>query len=51
MLDDWRYQIGNRTDLPKSIERFQARWIPVRIKKTRQNKNLMPRSDPIGTGH
>ncbi len=24
-------------------------WIPVRVKKTRQNKNLEPRSDSIGT--
>jgi hypothetical protein len=25
-------------------------WKPVRVKKTRQNKNLEPRSDSIGTG-
>src|ERR1700729_2740550 len=31
------------------LERFRAKWIPVRVKKTRQNKNLEPRSDPIGT--
>jgi hypothetical protein len=31
-------------------ERFRAKWIPVRVKKTRQNKNLEPRSDFIGTG-
>jgi hypothetical protein len=30
-------------------ERFPAKWIPVRVKKTRQNKNLEPRSDSIGT--
>ncbi len=24
-------------------------WIPVRVKKTRQNKNPEPRSDSIGT--
>jgi hypothetical protein len=38
-------------------ERFQAKacpgldpgWIPVRVKKTRQNKKLEPRSDSIGT--
>src|SRR4051812_40740412 len=24
-------------------------WIPVRVKKTRQNKNLEPRPDSIGT--
>src|SRR6185295_2624610 len=31
------------------IERFPAKWKPVRVKKTRQNKNLEPRSDSIGT--
>ncbi len=31
------------------LERFQAKWIPVRVKKTRQIKNLELRSDPIGT--
>ena len=30
-------------------ERFRAKWIPVRVKKTRQNKNLEPRSDSLGT--
>jgi hypothetical protein len=31
------------------LERFRAKWIPVRVKKTRQNNNLEPRSDSIGT--
>jgi hypothetical protein len=31
-------------------ERFPAKWKPVRVKKTRQIKNLEPRSDDIGTG-
>src|SRR5271170_7486871 len=34
------------------LERFQAKWIPVRDKKKRQTKNLKnlePRSDSIGT--
>ncbi len=31
-------------------ERFQAKWIPVRVKKTRQKENREPRSDSIGTG-
>src|SRR6202041_637316 len=40
-------QIGaNGTQI---LERFRAKWIPVRVKKTRQNKNLEPRSDSIGT--
>src|ERR1700735_954430 len=41
----------------QAVERFRAKacpgldpgWIPVRVKKTRQNKNLEPRSDSIGT--
>src|SRR5450432_520424 len=28
-------------------ERFQAKWRPVRVKKTRQTKNLEPRFDSI----
>jgi hypothetical protein len=31
------------------LERFRAKWMPVRVKKTRQNKNLEPRSDSIKT--
>jgi hypothetical protein len=30
-------------------ERFQAKWQPVRVKKTRQDKNLEPRFDSIET--
>jgi membrane-associated phospholipid phosphatase len=48
------------SDVPNSncLERFPAKWIPVRVKKTRQTKNLgrkhhaydlEPRSDSIGT--
>src|SRR5436190_23989420 len=33
----------------RNLERFQAKWIPVRVKKTRQNKKIQPRSDSIGT--
>src|SRR4051794_2816543 len=29
------------------VERFPAKWGPVRVKKTRQIKNLEPRSDFI----
>ncbi|MES5485342.1 hypothetical protein QMZ05_21545, partial [Bradyrhizobium sp. INPA03-11B] len=32
------------------LERFPATWTPVRVKKTRPNWNLEPRSDSIGTG-
>ena len=32
-----------------SLERFRAKWTPVRVKKTRQNKNLEPGSDSIRT--
>jgi hypothetical protein len=31
------------------LERFPAKWIPVRVKKTRQTNNLEPRFDSIGT--
>jgi hypothetical protein len=30
-----------------SLERFQAKWKPVRVKKTRQIKNPEPRFDSI----
>src|SRR5664279_363355 len=32
-----------------ALERFQAKWWPVRVKKTRQLKNLEPRFDSIET--
>jgi len=32
-----------------TLERFQAKWRPVRVKKTRQIKNLEPRFDSIET--
>src|SRR5665811_996050 len=31
------------------LERFRAKWGPVRVKKTRQNKNPEPRFDCIET--
>src|ERR1700722_19404650 len=36
-------------DIAGRLERFQAKWIPVRVKKTVENKNLEPRSDSLGT--
>src|ERR1700755_372687 len=36
--------------LNSQSERFQAKWVPVRVKKTRQNKKLEPRFDSIETG-
>lgn len=33
----------------QAIERFQAKWKPVRVKKTRQNANLEPRFDSFET--
>jgi hypothetical protein len=36
----------NKTELQGSVrrpERFQAKWTPVRAKKTRQNKKIEPR--------
>ena len=46
-----------RAMLRRALERFPAKacpgldpgWVPVRVKKTRQIKNLEPRYDPIGT--
>jgi hypothetical protein len=32
-----------------SLERFRAKWTPVRVKKTPENKNLVPRFDSIKT--
>lgn len=31
-------------------KRFRAKRVPLRVMKTRQNKNPDPRSDSIGTG-
>jgi len=36
---------------PYALERFRAKWIPVRVKKTRQNNNLELRSDSIRTDY
>jgi hypothetical protein len=33
-----------------ALERFRAKWIPVRVKKTRQNESLEPGSDSIRPG-
>jgi hypothetical protein len=32
--------IGIESNLADELERFRAKWTPVRVKKTRQNKNL-----------
>ena len=40
---------GEAIAKPSELERFQAKWIPVRVRKTRQNKKIEPRSDSIGT--
>jgi hypothetical protein len=34
-----RGTIAGRATIAEPIERFQAKWEPVRAKKTRQNKN------------
>ena len=36
-------------DALEHLERFPAKWTPVRVKKTRQTRNPEPRSDSIGT--
>jgi hypothetical protein len=33
----------------RMLEHFQAKWIPVRIKRMRQSNSLERRSDPIGS--
>ena len=33
----------------RPLKRFQAKWVPVRVKKTRQTRNLEPRFDSIET--
>src|SRR5260221_3156904 len=40
---------GGRAGRGGILERFQAKWRPVRVKKTRQIKNLEPRFDSIET--
>jgi hypothetical protein len=41
---------GRRRVFPFGFsKRFQAKWIPVRVKKARQKKNLEPGSDSIRT--
>ena len=38
-----------RAMVRRALERFPAKWVPVRVKKTRQNKKREPRSNSIGT--
>ena len=40
---------GARRQARKQLERFRAKWKPVRVKKTRQINNLEPRFDSIET--
>jgi hypothetical protein len=42
MILDRRAAALLRADSVPSPERFRAKWIPVRVKKTRQNKNWSP---------
>jgi hypothetical protein len=35
--------VHERSSSEVFAERFRAKWIPVRVKKTRQNKRLEPR--------
>jgi heparanase len=50
----WRPYQSRADDEPavsgsETPERFRAKWAPVRVKKTRQNKSPEPRSDSIRT--
>src|SRR5690606_2500892 len=42
-----RYRPETRAGLAGILERVRAKWIPVRVKKTRQNKKLEPGFDSI----
>src|SRR3954463_5932591 len=46
----WSRRRAGLSEPSHGLERFRAKWIPVRVKKTRQNKNLEPGSDSITTG-
>jgi hypothetical protein len=43
----WASKGPRRFRWPDPMERFQAKWRPVRVKKTRQINNLEPRFDSI----
>ena len=45
----WRESFNFLRACDTAPERFQAKWRPVRVKKTRQIKNLEPRFDSIET--
>jgi hypothetical protein len=45
-LDNGRTTRSINSDM---LERFPAKWRPIRVEKTRQIKNLEPHSDSIGT--
>ena len=47
----WGTNVNAGGDVPRAIllERFRAKWTPVRVKKTRQNNKLEPGSDSIRT--
>jgi hypothetical protein len=34
---------GRQPTLVVDLERFQAKWMPVRVKKTHRNKKVEPR--------
>jgi hypothetical protein len=40
LVDEWGQNAMWRFPLFRIVERFQAKWTPVRVKKTRQIKNL-----------
>jgi hypothetical protein len=44
-----RGALATKQSILSLLERFQAKWKPVRVKKTRQIKNLEPRFDSIET--
>jgi hypothetical protein len=42
-----RDELTRHACLGRMLERFRAKWIPVRVKKTRQIKIIEPASDSI----
>jgi citrate/tricarballylate utilization protein len=46
-LEQLRQQSYRELVWPRPLERFQAKWLPVGVKKTRKDKELEPRSDAI----
>ena len=49
MLDDLRAALHRLDRQAATSKRFRATWMPVRVKKTRQNEMIEPRFDSVRT--